>query len=84
MEDPLHPRSLRDVLFGVASGIPAVGMTCRNRLPKGRRRKKGKSDVPTYFLGSSCRETAKNAIKQNRWEKTTGFFFLSTFSAKRF
>jgi hypothetical protein len=35
------------------------------------------------FLGSSCRETAKNAIKQNRWEKTKGFFF-STFSAKSF
>jgi hypothetical protein len=30
------------------------------------------------FLGSSCRETDKNAIKKNRWEKTTGkkFFFL--------
>jgi hypothetical protein len=24
------------------------------------------------ILGSSCRETAKNAIKKNRWEKTTG------------
>jgi hypothetical protein len=37
------------------------------------------------FLGSSCRETAKNAIKKNRWEKTKGKkFFFSTFSAKVF
>jgi hypothetical protein len=36
------------------------------------------------FLGSSCRETAKNAIKKNRWENTTGKrFFFSTFSAKK-
>jgi hypothetical protein len=38
------------------------------------------------FLGSSCRETAKNAIKQvdgkRRQEK--GFFFSQTFSAKSF
>jgi hypothetical protein len=29
------------------------------------------------FWGSSCRETAKNAIKKNRWENTKGkkFFF---------
>ena len=33
MEDLLNPRSLRDVMFGVASDIPAVGMTCRNHLP---------------------------------------------------
>ena len=38
------------------------------------------------FLGSSCRETAKNAIKKNRWEKTTGkkFFFLNFFRPKVF
>jgi hypothetical protein len=24
------------------------------------------------LLGSLCRETAKNAIKKNRWGKTTG------------
>jgi hypothetical protein len=36
------------------------------------------------FWGSSCRETPKNAIKQNRWEKTTGnrFFFLNFFGQK--
>jgi hypothetical protein len=27
------------------------------------------------FLGPPCRETVKNAIKKNRWEKTTGAFF---------
>jgi hypothetical protein len=34
------------------------------------------------FLSSSCRETAKNAIKTKRREETTGekfFFFFSTF-----
>jgi hypothetical protein len=38
------------------------------------------------FLGSSCRETAKNAIKKNRWEKTKGkkFFFLNFFGQKVF
>jgi hypothetical protein len=38
------------------------------------------------FLGSSCRETAKNAIKKNRWEKTTGkkFFFPQLFRPKVF
>ena len=36
------------------------------------------------FLGSSCRETAKNAIKINRRERTSGFFFISTFLAKSF
>jgi hypothetical protein len=37
------------------------------------------------FLGSSCRETAKNAIK-NRREKTTGkkFFFSQLFWPKAF
>jgi hypothetical protein len=36
------------------------------------------------FLGFSCRETAKNAIKKNRWEKTKGkkFFFLNFFGQK--
>jgi hypothetical protein len=36
------------------------------------------------FWGSSCRETAKNAIKTNRWENTTGkkFFFLNFFGQK--
>jgi hypothetical protein len=33
---------------------------------------------------SSCRETAKNAIKENRWEKTKGEKKISTFSAKKF
>jgi hypothetical protein len=28
-------------------------------------------NVLMVFLGSSCRETAKNAIKKIRWEKTT-------------
>jgi hypothetical protein len=38
------------------------------------------------FLGSSCRETAKSAIKQNRWEKTTGKrgALSQPFSAKGF
>jgi hypothetical protein len=38
------------------------------------------------FLGSSCRETAKNAIKKSRWENTTGkkVFFSQLFSAKSF
>jgi hypothetical protein len=38
------------------------------------------------FLGSSCRETAKNAIKQSRWENTTGkrFFFSQLFRPKVF
>jgi hypothetical protein len=38
------------------------------------------------LLGSSCRETAKNAIKNNRWENTTGkkFFFLNFFRPKVF
>jgi hypothetical protein len=34
-----------------------------------------RSDFRKYFmvfLGSSCRETAKNAIKKKLWEKTTG------------
>jgi hypothetical protein len=37
-------------------------------------------------LGSSCRETAKNAIKKNRWEKTKGkkFFFSQLFRPKVF
>jgi hypothetical protein len=35
------------------------------------------------FLGSSCRETAKNTIKKNRWEKTEGKKFFLTFSAKK-
>ena len=42
-------------------------------------------NVFMVFLGSSCRETAKNAIEKNRREKTTGNVFLfSTFLAKRF
>jgi hypothetical protein len=34
------------------------------------------------FLGSSCRETAKNAIQKDRRENTTGpkSLFFSTFS----
>jgi hypothetical protein len=37
------------------------------------------------FLGSSCRETAKNAIKKNRWEKDDRKKKKSsTFSAKSF
>jgi hypothetical protein len=37
------------------------------------------------FLGSSRRETAKNAIKKNRWEKTKRKkFFFSTFRPKVF
>ena len=38
------------------------------------------------FLGSSCRETAKNAIKKNRWEKTKGkkVFFSQLFRPKVF
>jgi hypothetical protein len=38
------------------------------------------------FLGSSCRETAKSALKKSRCEKTTGktFFFPSDFSARSF
>ena len=38
------------------------------------------------FLGSSCRETAKNAIKKIRWEKTKGkkFFFSQLFRPKVF
>jgi hypothetical protein len=36
------------------------------------------------FLGSSWRETAKNAIKKNRWEKTKekSFFSLNFFRPK--
>jgi hypothetical protein len=44
-------------------------------------------NVFVVFLGSSCRETAKNAIKANRRGKTTRFFFpsqLSTFPPKSF
>jgi hypothetical protein len=46
-----------------------------------------RSDFRKYFygvFGSSCRETAKNAIKTNRWEKTKGkkFFFLNFFGQK--
>jgi hypothetical protein len=29
-------------------------------------------NICVVFLGSSCRETAKNAIKKNQWEKTKG------------
>jgi hypothetical protein len=38
------------------------------------------------FLGSSCRETAKNAIKKNSMGKDERkkVFFFSTFSAKSF
>jgi hypothetical protein len=38
------------------------------------------------FLGCSCRETAKNAIKKIRWEKTKGkkFFFSQLFRPKVF
>jgi hypothetical protein len=36
------------------------------------------------FLSSSCRETTKNAIKQNRRENTTRKQFFSTFLAKGF
>jgi hypothetical protein len=38
------------------------------------------------FLGSSYRETAKNAIKESRWEKTKGkkFFFAQLFRPKVF
>jgi hypothetical protein len=38
------------------------------------------------FLGSSCSETAKNAIKNFRWEKTKGkkFFFSQLFRPKVF
>jgi hypothetical protein len=38
------------------------------------------------FFGSSCRETAKNAIKKIRWEKTKGkkFFFSQLFRPKVF
>jgi hypothetical protein len=42
------------------------------------------SDFRNYFvvfLGSSCRETAKKAIK-NRREKTTGFFLSQLFRQK--
>jgi hypothetical protein len=43
-------------------------------------------NIVVVFLGSSCRETAKNAIKENRWGKTTGkkFFFLNFFRPKVF
>jgi hypothetical protein len=43
-------------------------------------------NVFVVFLGSSCRETAKNAINKYRWEKTTGkmFFFLNFFRPKVF
>jgi hypothetical protein len=36
------------------------------------------------FLGSSCRETTKNAVKENRWEMTKGtsFFFSQLFGQK--
>jgi hypothetical protein len=34
------------------------------------------------FLGSSCRETAKKAIKKMEGKTTGKSFFLSTFSAK--
>jgi hypothetical protein len=40
------------------------------------------------FLGSSCRETAKNTIKQSRWEKGKGerkkVFFPQLFRPKVF
>jgi hypothetical protein len=37
-------------------------------------------NIVMAVLGSSCRETAKHAIKKNRWEKKTGIFvcFLSS------
>jgi hypothetical protein len=37
------------------------------------------------ILENSCRETAKNAIKKNRWEKTKGIsFFSQLFHSKVF
>jgi hypothetical protein len=43
-------------------------------------------NIVMVFLGSSCRETAKNAIKKIRWEKTKGkmFFFSQLFRPKVF
>jgi hypothetical protein len=43
-------------------------------------------NIFVVFLGSSCRETAKNAIKKIRWEKTKGkkFFFSQLFRPKAF
>jgi hypothetical protein len=43
-------------------------------------------NILMVFLGSSCRETAKNAIKNFRWEKTKGkkFFFPQLFRPKVF
>jgi hypothetical protein len=72
----------------------------KNQGPRGaERRGKKPTHLPTFFLrfsglilenifmvflGSSCRETAKNAIKKNRWEKTKGkkLFFLNFFGQK--
>jgi hypothetical protein len=41
-------------------------------------------NICMVFLGSSFRETAKNAMNKNRWEKTEGkkFFFLNFFGQK--
>jgi hypothetical protein len=42
-------------------------------------------NIPMVFLGSSCRETAKNAIKKSMGkDNRKKVFFLSTFSAKSF